>query len=211
MSANKVGKLAYWYLRLNGYFTVEDFSLHPDTKNDRGTDADLLAVRFPFSQENPGRHCFERDTSLIIPQGIDFLLVEVKAGICYINSTTWGNPKEAHVQYALRWIGFWDSEKEINEIAAEIYETGMWTNQNATVRFCCIGKEENFDLQAAHPKLVQKSLSHVVDFVRQRFTHQCLQIHHENWDTFCQEFAERSKKNHATTQDLLDWILDQGA
>ncbi|MBL8528753.1 MAG: hypothetical protein JNL68_13785 [Burkholderiales bacterium] len=43
-------RLAYWYLRLNGFLLVEDFVLHrePDA---RTSDADLLAVRLRHSNE----------------------------------------------------------------------------------------------------------------------------------------------------------------
>jgi hypothetical protein len=50
--------LAYWYLRLNGFFPLRNFVLHPlngSEANDRYTaDSDLLAIRFPYVYEEIG-------------------------------------------------------------------------------------------------------------------------------------------------------------
>jgi len=44
-------KVAYWYFRLNGFFQIENFVVHPERRGGQRTDADLLAVRFPFRAE----------------------------------------------------------------------------------------------------------------------------------------------------------------
>lgn len=45
-------RIAYWYLRLNGFFLVEDFVLHRDHGDDKRTsDADLLGIRLRESSE----------------------------------------------------------------------------------------------------------------------------------------------------------------
>ena len=45
-------RLAYWYFRLNGFLTTENFIVHPDRGPNQRTDADLLAVRFAHRKEN---------------------------------------------------------------------------------------------------------------------------------------------------------------
>ena len=54
--ADNYETLVRWYLRFNGYFTVESFIVHEATnqRNQQGGETDVLGVRFPFSQENPG-------------------------------------------------------------------------------------------------------------------------------------------------------------
>ncbi|HEV3146870.1 MAG TPA: hypothetical protein VGZ47_23485 [Gemmataceae bacterium] len=47
-------ELAYWYLRLNGCFTIPNFVVHPDSGTNQKTDIDVFAVRFPFRAELPG-------------------------------------------------------------------------------------------------------------------------------------------------------------
>jgi hypothetical protein len=44
-------KVAYWYLRLNGFLQIENFVIHPGRCVGQRTDADLLAVRFPYRAE----------------------------------------------------------------------------------------------------------------------------------------------------------------
>jgi hypothetical protein len=44
-------KVAYWYLRLNGFFQIENFVVHPERRGGQRTDADLLAIRLPFRAE----------------------------------------------------------------------------------------------------------------------------------------------------------------
>jgi hypothetical protein len=63
--ANNVELLCTWYLRLNGYFTTPNFSVHPDYKGGGETDADVLAIRYPNSQEYQRRFTFKRDEVLI--------------------------------------------------------------------------------------------------------------------------------------------------
>ena len=38
-------KVAYWYLRLNGFLQIENFVVHPSGRGGQRADADLLAVR----------------------------------------------------------------------------------------------------------------------------------------------------------------------
>lgn len=42
-------RLAYWYLRLNGFFQVETFVLHGTAGGPRSADADLLGIRLRHS------------------------------------------------------------------------------------------------------------------------------------------------------------------
>lgn len=50
-------RLAFWFLRLNGFLTIPNFIVHPERpREDRAypqqTDVDVLGVRFPFRAEN---------------------------------------------------------------------------------------------------------------------------------------------------------------
>lgn len=96
MSANRVEKLVYWYLRFNGYLTVENFTVHPDHPIHE-TEADFLAVRFPNSKEEPEHYKFERDPILVLPNKIDFIIGEAKTGQADLNENSWLNPDRRHV------------------------------------------------------------------------------------------------------------------
>jgi hypothetical protein len=51
--ANFADRIAYWYMRLNGFFMVENF-VHHETIERRGADADILAIRLPHARESIG-------------------------------------------------------------------------------------------------------------------------------------------------------------
>lgn len=65
---NYAETLAYWYLRLNGFFPLKNFVLHSSRREERlgregaeqnegyipGADCDLIAVRFPHVYEEIG-------------------------------------------------------------------------------------------------------------------------------------------------------------
>ena len=57
---NYAEALAYWYLRLNGFFPIADFVLHH-----KGGDTDILAVRPPFTCEYTGGERLKEDQLLI--------------------------------------------------------------------------------------------------------------------------------------------------
>jgi hypothetical protein len=87
--ANFGERLAYWYLRLNGFFTVQDFVLHrlrPHDDDGRyNADADLLAIRLRHSGENIDNVPLAPDERLVAePYQIRIrnvaLVVQVKTG-----------------------------------------------------------------------------------------------------------------------------------
>lgn len=57
--------VAYWYLRLNGFFPLTNFVLHPQEDNERQGDVDVLAVRPPFVYEQVGGQVEDFDQRLI--------------------------------------------------------------------------------------------------------------------------------------------------
>lgn len=206
MAANRFELLATQYLRFNGYFTIQDFTVHPDfRKQPGGTDADILAVRFPYSEEFQLRYNFERDTDLILPDRMDFLICEVKTGCCDINQKTWRNTDRKNVEYAIRWMGFESDNDKINEWAAQIYGKGECDlpEEHKCIRFISFGKLENRELMEKLPSVQQIYHSRVFDFLRKRFCLECLNITRENWDKDIIDFAAISK--NLSNDELFEW------
>ena len=81
--------VANWYFRLNRFLSIPGFIVHHDEpRRFPMTEADLIAVRFPNSQEwiadrpmvdDPLLTCLASTTQTL------FLLVEVKTDLCNIN------------------------------------------------------------------------------------------------------------------------------
>jgi hypothetical protein len=76
-SSLEVEHLAHWYLRLNGFMTINDFVLHPEHKPwSQRTDADIFGVRFPFRQEQD----FEDAEPFLLQRKPYFIIREVTGG-----------------------------------------------------------------------------------------------------------------------------------
>lgn len=206
MPANRFELLAAWYLRFNGYFTIANFTVHPDyRKQPGGTDADVLAVRFPHSEEYQLRYNFERDSNFVRQDRVDFLICEVKAGQCCINANTWRDPGRENVEYALRWMGFEPDNEHIKRIAMEMYAKGVWeaSDDRVSARFVCFGSKANPELTEQLPGIQEILYPQVIGFLRRRFCTGCHQISRENWEEEIIEFAELCKSQ--SDDQLIEW------
>ena len=94
-------EVASWYFRLNGFLSIPGFVVHPDVvRRNPMTEADLIAVRFPYSQELiAGRVMVDdpRLTNLGSDSQVLFRLVEVKTDLCNINGP-WSNERDGNMQ-----------------------------------------------------------------------------------------------------------------
>lgn len=97
--------IAYWYLRLNGFFPIENFVVHRSRNVDYSSDVDIIAVRLPFVYEEIGGQPYDWDKSFFepfvpnLPIGI---LCEVKTGDFNVNDVF----KHQNVSYAIGRFGF---------------------------------------------------------------------------------------------------------
>lgn len=76
-------EIAYWYLRLNGFFPITNFVIHRSQDIEHRSDIDVLAVRLPYVYEEVGGNPDDWDVSLI--NQLDFnhglgVICEVKTG-----------------------------------------------------------------------------------------------------------------------------------
>lgn len=204
---NRYELLATWYLRFNGYFTVPDFVVHKDYRTrPGGTDADVLAVRFPNSHEFQRRFDFEHDPALVTcGDKIDFVVCEVKKSTCDLNEP-WLTTSRQNVEYVMRWMGFEGDEAKISRLAQEMYDTGCCKSaeSNYSVRFLMIGGARNLELQQRLPRVAQILHPDVMGFLRRRFTSGCEGINRQHWDPLIVEFAELC--NRGDDQQLLRWV-----
>lgn len=166
--------VAYWYFRLNGFFQMESFIVHPPGKGSQRTDADLLGIRFPYRQEmffdELGR-TMEDDTEVLQLSGdaIDVVIIEVKTNQpCSLNGP-WSDQEQQNVHRVLAAIGCIPME-EIDAAAANLYDTGeCWPDdQNIRVRLITLGGEVNPKLAEDYPRVVQVTWDRVLAFIGTR-------------------------------------------
>jgi len=157
-------RLAYWYFRLNGFLTTENFIVHPDFGRDQRTDADLLAVRFSHRAENHSRPMVDdhRLSDCVAP--INVVIAEVKTTDCALNGA-WTNPAKENMHRVLRAIGCIE-ESVVVEAAKVLYETGAWSDEQASIRLFAVGEKR---AKLIVPDSQQITWSEVIDFCVERF------------------------------------------
>ncbi len=180
-------KVAYWYFRLNGFFQIENFYVHPSIRGGARTDADLLAIRFPYRAEglfeNPPRIMSDDVYNLALNSDrIDVVITEITRQKCKLNGP-WTNPEKRNVNRVLAAIGCIPPE-HIAEAADAVYQTGFFEYQESLrLRLVAIGNERCNKIAVESPRVTQVIWSDLLRFVCQRlqnYRHQKAETQH--WD-----------------------------
>jgi hypothetical protein len=120
---NFAEQLVYWYLRLNGFFPITNFVLHHGAEH-RTSDADLVAVRFPYVSEEIGGAPTDWDERFNDQWGIGLmtetvgLIVEVKSGGWNRNDLN-DSTREWQVRDGLKRMGM-ISPEQLEDAVAEL-------------------------------------------------------------------------------------------
>ena len=112
---NKDEELVKVFLRLNGYFLVDNFIVHngeADLTDCREkiipqlTETDLLGMRMPFQIENTGDLTIANYEKLILDNGlIDLVIIESKTGKENRPNSTWKSiEKIENIKYLIRFL-----------------------------------------------------------------------------------------------------------
>lgn len=166
-------KVAYWYFRLNGFFQIENFVVHPGRYGAQRTDADLLAVRFPFRAErlfdDPDDIMADDMKGLALSDDlIDVVIAEVKTNQpCRLNGP-WTRQDRQNVHRVLAAIGCLPQEA-INIAAENIYRTGIHRADDLRVRLVAVGRDRSDDLAKDHPEVIQLLWPDMLAFIWHRF------------------------------------------
>src|SRR5947209_243595 len=98
-------EIAYWYLRLNGFFPITNFVIHRSSRVTQTSDCDLLALRTPNVYEEIGGTPEDWDADLA--KFLDFdrktigVICEVKTGRYALNEIF----RPRHVEYSIGRLG----------------------------------------------------------------------------------------------------------
>ena len=157
-------RLAYWYLRLNGFLTTENFIVHPDIGRDQRTDADLLAVRFGHRSENVERPMTDDPRVVNCETFANVIIAEVKTGRCDLNGP-WTRPEDGNMHRVIRAIGC-VSAAHTDIACKSLYENGHWSDANTTVRLFAFGEERSSLIICEEYQVIWQEL---IDFVIGRF------------------------------------------
>lgn len=188
-------RLAFWFLRLNGFLTIPNFIVHPEGPRDDGaypqqTDVDVLGVRFPFRAENRRRPMPDHPLFMAERRRPMVVLSEVKTGQCGLNGP-WTDPERQNMQKVLCAGGFRPAG-QVDEIARALYGHGVWQDESLVIQIVCFGNRHNSGLARSHPSVPQLIWhQEVLPFVYRRFDEYKLekQMHHQ-WDEDARQLFE---------------------
>lgn len=176
LKGQRAEEVASFYLKLNGFFILPNFAVHCDYVNEYiRTEADILAVRFPYSIEEINKKRLFDDPVIAKIAGSRkrlFLIVEVKSGMCAINRK-WTNEGfgTKHMQTAIKRMGF-APVRLSGEIAQFLMgETTTWEDADDKVVHLCIGRTKNDSLR--HQQIL---FSDCADFFLKRLFYHPLKV-----------------------------------
>lgn len=173
-------QLAYWYLRLNGFLTITNFVVHPDTGRNQETDVDILGVRFPFRAENLQRPMKDEPLFAKVRDKTLIVFAEVKNGRCGLNGP-WTNPERQNMIRVLSAVGAFP-KAEVSIAADSIYQSGRYESQLYHVTLLCFGNEPNKDIAKSYKAVPQIMWDDVGRFIYRRFEkYKNQKISHQQW------------------------------
>lgn len=159
-------RLAYWYFRLNGFLTTENFVVHPDSGTDQRTDADLLAVRFQHRSELLENPMADDPAVADCATLANVIIAEVKTGRCVLNGP-WTNPAAQNLRRVVKSVGC-VADAGLDAACAALHGTGRWHDDVVTIRLFAIGEATDTSLPIAADQ--QLTWHHVIQFCIDRFT-----------------------------------------
>jgi hypothetical protein len=173
--------LAYWFLRLNGFLTIQNFVVHPDTGQDQETDVDVLGVRFPFRAENLVKPMRDHEVFTQYQDKPLFVIAEVTVQPCKLNGP-WTNPARQNMLRVLRAIGAFSAHHAL-AVAAALYGNGYFEDSIYCVSLVCVGRERSSGVAQRYPNVPQLTLEHLARFIYGRFREYRRQkVAHPQWD-----------------------------
>lgn len=186
-SAVTAERLAYWYMRFNGFLQIENFIVHPGGRGGQRTDADLLGVRFPHRTEMvldiPDAPMRDDTQRLRLSDSvIDVVIAEVKTNQpCQLNGP-WTDAQRQNMHRVLYAIGC--LRKDIVNAAAEsIYETGSFESDGLRVRLMAFGRQKSGELSSRYPTLVQITWDDATSFIYERlFSYRRSKADAQQWE-----------------------------
>ena len=160
-------RFAYWYFRLNGFLTTENFIIHPDTGSNQRTDADLLAVRFTRRLENLVVPMEDDPRVAECSTSVNIVIAEIKRGLCSLNGP-WTDRESENMKRALKAIGCVHDES-LSTACDQLYDRGYWSDGLVTIRLFAVGNKRAPGL--CMPDEQQLTWSEMIQFCVKRFKH----------------------------------------
>lgn len=195
--ARRQEEFVRWFLRFNGFFGIESFIVHRVTGDHEyekpipsDTEADVLAIRLPFSKEEINEKQIPLFQGLVEEKDsfFDVVIAEVGGGKKSPNKI-WNHKLTENLDWRknvatkiLQFIGLFESES-LDEISREILEKYKWSKGNYRVRYIIFSEKKHRDYES---KLLYITFDEMIEFlVRNRNCYEedavAYRSHHRQW------------------------------
>ncbi len=157
---NRFETLVRWYLRFNGYFTIENFIIHAGDDLDRitsqgivgnYTETDVLGIRMPYSHEISGRLYIANHPPLVNGSEYrhDVVIGEAKSGKTNNPNLVWRRKNNLDaIEYLIRFIGLFPENQKIECVASKLLNNYLYDEQNIRFRYIIFAEEVNQEWQS---------------------------------------------------------------
>ncbi len=185
--------IAYWFFRLNGCFTIKNFILHPEVRSESGsqkTDADLLAVRFPYRKELG----FDGN-AMVDSLYLDFIkpavfIVEIKKGLCDLNEA-WIDSCKKNINRSLYAMGVINNQC-IKNVSEHLYNDYYYDDDLIHIQMVVTGGRKNNKL---NDNILQLTHEVLLEFIYSRFNkYHWEKSSHPQWDQNGQDMYDDARK-----------------
>lgn len=144
-ASERAERFCRWFLRFNGYFSIENFIVHASDDKTRisdgliapVTETDLLAVRMPHSREIKGPLYVANFDPLVAHANgkMDVVIGEVKTGDSRPNPVWRPNGNLGAIEYLVRFIGLCSTDDEIRKVASNLRTYFRFNSPTARYRY----------------------------------------------------------------------------
>jgi hypothetical protein len=201
--ADNYERLVRWYLRFNGYFTIENFILHNSAQVSAGsigpyTEADILAVRMPYSSESIWRLQVANHKALTTgAEGLhDVVIAEVKSKRDNQPNDVWkvnqdsGLERFVPIEYIVRFVGL-HQQAQVRDVARQLALSYRYEDSTCRFRYVVFSKQPNkhFQTKGATYITFDEVIRFLADVRGQSWAESGLgvaSIHHQ-WDPLINE------------------------
>ena len=207
-----------WFLRFNGYFSIENFIVHDPAHVSNGTvanrtEVDTLAVRLPFSREERGQFVAANWPPLVSgSEGkYDIVIAESKSGKANKPNNVWSKRDEDVIRDVVRFIGLHSSEEVIDHVASKLGQEFKCDGPDHRYRYIifCDVPNRQYVGQGVTYLTYQAMVRFLVEVRGQSWTHVnrgVTSIHYQ-WHELVNEIFRISNEHGASIEDRCARII----
>ncbi len=165
-------KFTSWYLRFNGYFTVDNFVVHAaddPTRISNGiiaphTETDSIAIRMPYSAEIAGNLKIANHDMLVKDQNgrFDIVIAEAKSGNDNKPNPVWRDKIIAPIRYVIRFVGLYDTY-QLDHVTDDFAAHYCYEDEKTRIRYIVFANKPNQHYLAQGVKYI--TFSEIVNFL----------------------------------------------